>query len=448
MASDLGIDIDVGYHVRCGSSATQIVDDPATTCVDPTDFGDFQTALPGYGWDAITIQSHAAGGATLESETNAIAQLATLAKQNSGSADTSLYLYQAWFFNNNSQESNWLSPVESSFQQPTVHRRAYFSRLRDELSGLGHDFSVVPTGDVLYRVLEEIRSGNLPGLTSREDLFRDSIHMSYGVGRFLASTTVLATVLQIDPTGYDSPWNLDRDLETRLQSLVWEVVSNHPEAGIVDGSVPGDYSDDGEVGFEDVYAWQSSFGSSTNFTADGNRDFLTGADDYSLLRDSITGAGFPALGGDFNKDGVVDFDDQRLWESQFGSTTDFRGDGNGDFDTNSADYTVWRDGLTAGSGYLPYRSTDPISDFNNDGVVSLADYEFWQTHFGSTNNLAADVNGDLQTEVGDYAVWRDTVTPEETSAAVVATVTAASVPEPTGIAIALLTVACRLTQRR
>lgn len=291
MASELGTDVDLGYHIRCGSSATRIVNDPDTTCVAPTSFGKFETALPVNTWDAITIQSFESHDSTLQSETDAIAYLADLAKQNSGAADTDFYIYQSWFFNSASQEANWLSPIESSLQQPVVHRRAYFTRLREELAALGHDFLVVPTGDVLYRVLEEINAGNLEGLTGRGDLFRDSIHMSYSFGRFLASTTVLATVLQTDPTGYDSPWNFDRDLETQLQELVWEVVSNHPQAGIVDSSVVGDFDDNGSVGLEDVSYWQSSFGSASNLTADGNRDFSTNAADYAVWRDSVSQVG-------------------------------------------------------------------------------------------------------------------------------------------------------------
>jgi hypothetical protein len=50
----------------------------------------------------------------------------------------------------------------------------------------------------------------------------------------------------------------------------------------------------------------------------------------------------PARSGDYNADGSVDEDDDTLWRSIFGSTTDLSADGNGDGVVDTADYVVWR----------------------------------------------------------------------------------------------------------
>jgi hypothetical protein len=71
----------------------------------------------------------------------------------------------------------------------------------------------------------------------------------------------------------------------------------------------------------------------------------------------------------------------------------------------------------AGFGVMNYRTADfetldpapsptEQGDFNNDGMVSLADYAVWREQFGSTSNLTADANGNRRIDAGDYTTWK------------------------------------------
>ena len=54
----------------------------------------------------------------------------------------------------------------------------------------------------------------------------------------------------------------------------------------------------------------------------------------------------------------------------------------------------------------------PDADFDNDGVVDMADYGVWRANFGAISGagLAADGNFDGQVDAADYVLWRSRFT--------------------------------------
>ncbi len=91
------------------------------------------------------------------------------------------------------------------------------------------------------------------------------------------------------------------------------------------------------------------------------------------------------------------------------------------------------------TGILPAVVND--ADFNNDTVVDGADFLIWQRGVGSgTTNADGDANGDGVVNAADLTIWQADY--GTTGAAV-----AASVPEPTTIGLAVLSL-CGLMARR
>lgn len=82
-------------------------------------------------------------------------------------------------------------------------------------------------------------------------------------------------------------------------------------------------------------------------------------------------------------------------------------------------------------------------DYDGDGNVDASDLAVWQRTFWSTSNLAADGNGSLRVDAADYTIWRDHL---GASSGVGTTV--AAVPEPTGMAIAILCSLLLVVSRR
>lgn len=395
MSQSAGLTLEVGYHVRCGSSLPGIVGNAESTCVAPAESGRFSQALPNNAWDHLAIQSFP--GSTLGQDIDAYLELVDLARQNPANAQTRLYLYQSWpeFSPGADSWADWESPVTDSPGQPSVRRRDYYALLNDKLEGQGLSVTTIPQAEVLFRVREEIALGNVPGFVNIQQFYRDSLHMNE-YGKFLAGTTVLTTILQRDLTGLPIPEGLyggliDDARRDLFQSLVWDVVRHHPDTDLPATNAPGDFNGDGVVRLADRAAWQGNFGSTINLEADGNRDGKVDAADYTVWRDAIRQSP-----GDYYWNEIESLQDYNVWAAEFGQLGASPADGNRDGVVDAADYTVWRDSLKG-----------PIVDYTGDGIATTLDYTVWRSQFGIRGAQSADGNRDGVVDAADYTLWRD-----------------------------------------
>lgn len=90
--------------------------------------------------------------------------------------------------------------------------------------------------------------------------------------------------------------------------------------------------------------------------------------------------------------------------------------------------------------YLQFRFALGEGDYDRDGDVDTADYEYWRDSYGSTEDLLADGNNDGVVDAADYTIWRDAFSASVSLAT--------TVPEPSSLLLLSLLVSSRGLVRR
>lgn len=104
---------------------------------------------------------------------------------------------------------------------------------------------------------------------------------------------------------------------------------------------------------------------------------------------------------------------------------------------------VWRTNLASNIRFVIEAEEIHLpGDYNLDGDVDAADYNIWQTDFGSNTQLAADGSENNIVDAADYVVWRENLGTSIAGAAALL-----SVPEP-ATAVLLVIAAVPLTLRK
>jgi len=157
----------------------------------------------------------------------------------SSNANARVYLYEIW-------PSFEVEPVVAAWHDRIANERAIFEGIVDHVNAersAGPEMHIIPGGQALARMQEEIEAGRVPGLVDIRDLFADDIHLNY-IGFYYMAMVHYAVIYSRSPEGlphqlsdgrggsFEAP---SRELATRMQELAWEVVRSYPKSGIVDG---------------------------------------------------------------------------------------------------------------------------------------------------------------------------------------------------------------------
>ncbi len=113
-----------GYHIKCSSSLTSILNNPESVCVDPTTYGYFTEALSSHDWDAVTLQPYVGYGTGTEIES-----FVTMASMTNSTAE--ILMYATWPWANDVEEGfvqEWYAGPDAQYEidSPMIHRRSWY----------------------------------------------------------------------------------------------------------------------------------------------------------------------------------------------------------------------------------------------------------------------------------------------------------------------------------
>jgi len=242
-ASQRGDSLDVGLHTQSGAALDYLVGNPSVANIFYPVTLDH--AFVGYVWTDLSLEPYPSTTSTLETDLAAfqsVMRSATAAM----ALPPRLFIYCAWpsqssYASAGGFAAYWRSTSADLPTQPTVLKRDYFDHLRARLAGtpgLTKPF-IIPIGDVLAALDEQIRAGKIGTVADISELYVDNDHLG-DVGKFVVGATVYATLFKKNPLGLDIPSGyaqggdtpLTPGLATQLESLVWQVVNSDARTGV------------------------------------------------------------------------------------------------------------------------------------------------------------------------------------------------------------------------
>jgi hypothetical protein len=264
----------------------------------------FQVALVDEPWDAIVLQPFKN---TAAQEISAARNILDLASANTLNTQSLIYVY-APATQLDSQmrtqfSTRWIEPYAGEAVGNSTNR-AFFQTVFDGVRSAypQRTVGVIPAGDVWAAFGAKIDAGQVPGLTSSAELYRDELHAS-ALGQLTTVATWYAVTLRQDPRGLPLISGFGSTTQAQADAIfqvAWDVVTADSARTLV--LTPGDTNADHTVDFDDL---------------------LTLAQNYRRA-DGVTW-----FSGDFDADARVDFNDLVLLAQHYRSfnvTADFSSD--------------------------------------------------------------------------------------------------------------------------
>jgi hypothetical protein len=227
LAASVGDTSDIGYQIKCSDGLEAIWYNPTTTCVAPNQYGYFQSALANNKWDAVSFQPYYDPQARLY-----INNMAGSLRSNPANAQTKLYVYESWpqYLGTDDYSATWQAPYTSGIY---IFQRNFFEDLTKQLrTDQGPNVFLVPTAEVLFRIDQLAKAGQVPGITSVKDWYIDAGHLN-GNGELLASETLYATMFGKNPSAIPTPpGGVSPEIKAIIDREVWAVVNGNPLTGV------------------------------------------------------------------------------------------------------------------------------------------------------------------------------------------------------------------------
>ncbi|MEX0298885.1 MAG: hypothetical protein AB3N28_07430 [Kordiimonas sp.] len=177
--------------------------------------------------------------------------------------DVRVYLYETWHSNLSGTgvevpyDANGHIPWRERLEQDLAKWEAIVDAVNEQRGEDEPEMLLIPAGQALGEVYDQVLAGNIPGITSEQEFFdtffADDIHMS-DLGNFFISMVQTATIYAVDPAEFSNTYDdeygntvvtVPDELMTVLQGIVSEVVTSYPHSGVSD-SQDDDSSDGGD----------------------------------------------------------------------------------------------------------------------------------------------------------------------------------------------------------
>ena len=238
-----GHSLEVGRHLGCSTSLTYAWNNPYSTCITPlAPFGQYGYALANFEFDYVTLQP--ARDAIFSNEVTSVLNFIDLTRANPANAETVFYIYSGWPTRYD-YPTKWLAPFEPTAGATMTHtRQAYEELIAQVRASTDAEVNMIPVGEVLYELVPRLWAGEVPGIPTVSDLYRDDQHLrdllsAPAVGRYIASLTAYATIFGEDPTGLTKPaiyFGSEEPFTSEyydvVHSTIWDVVSTYQFTGV------------------------------------------------------------------------------------------------------------------------------------------------------------------------------------------------------------------------
>jgi hypothetical protein len=264
-----------GYHIRCGGNLPYIWANQQDVCTtSPAPYG-MIGGLDDNAWEAVTIQPYL--GSTLAADATTIDAMIDLARENEANDKTPFYVYATWpQLPWGPYQDVWTANVVDADETPMIQQRGYYDALYSRVdAATDATLRYVPSGEVLYQLSLLVAAGELPGVTSMRQFYRDDLHLG-NLGQYVTATTMFATIDKINPADV---WPVLPASVSVGPEVDYEAINRVILATIVSDARTGlaDFNDDGLINSDDLALWTTG-----DLRADGTLDGVVDGQDFLL----------------------------------------------------------------------------------------------------------------------------------------------------------------------
>ena len=226
-----------GRHIIPGAPLDWIWDHPDSGFEEPP-YGYYPQALGEHSWDFISLQPF---DRQLDSDLATITRYVELAREQN--PDMQVLIHGRW--PRRDGDTDYATLWERSYTgewDNTFETRDYLERLTKALQAAGLDIRdpiLVPIGEVMYQLDQQMQRGDIAGYNTVFDLYEDGIHLN-AEGQYLATLTYLAVMYDVHPETIDGGAVASLDLATKqaFDDTIWQVIQQQPIATPVAAVTP------------------------------------------------------------------------------------------------------------------------------------------------------------------------------------------------------------------